>query len=132
MGDGNGNATSRYWLDDQGIVRGQSAEGAVYALEDAQHAIAEIRRLAAGTPRCLLIDITGVASMTREARAHFGSPGHREFALAVALVTAAPISRAIGNFFLGLNKPVVPLKLFGDVEKARAWLEPFQRPEPRT
>lgn len=40
----------------------------------------------------------------------------------VALVAKSPVERMIANFFLGLNKPQVPVRMFTDPDKARAWL----------
>ena len=48
---------------------------------------------------------------------------------APVLVTRAhlrsPLTRAIGNFFLGLNKPLMPTRLFTSEEEALAWLKTF-------
>jgi hypothetical protein len=38
------------------------------------------------------------------------------------------LSRALGNFFLGLNKPSMPTRLFDDQEQALAWLRGFRAP----
>jgi hypothetical protein len=35
---------------------------------------------------------------------------------------ANPLSRVIGNFFLGLSKTAFPLRLFSDTDNAIAWL----------
>ncbi len=121
-------ARARYWLDDDGIIRGRSNEGAAYTYEDAVEAVAIMRDLAAGTRRALMIDITEVRSMAREARAYFQRPEHAEVLYAVALVVGSPISRAIGNFFLGLNRPVVPTQLFSDPAKATAWIRTVPKP----
>ncbi|MDH5682649.1 MAG: hypothetical protein OEZ36_13750 [Spirochaetota bacterium] len=34
----------------------------------------------------------------------------------------SPISRVIGNFFLGLNRPLFPVKLFTEKNEASKWL----------
>ncbi len=41
------------------------------------------------------------------------------------LLIGSPVSRVIGNFFMGLNKPIYPTKLFTDPQKAIRWLQTF-------
>lgn len=40
-----------------------------------------------------------------------------------ALVVSNPLSRAIGSFFIGLSKPLVPLTLVSSIEDGIGWLE---------
>ena len=40
-----------------------------------------------------------------------------------ALVVESALSRALGSFFIGLSRPVVPTKLFDAVENAVDWLK---------
>ena len=40
-----------------------------------------------------------------------------------ALVVGNPLSRALGSFFIGLNRPRVPTKLFDSVENGVQWLK---------
>lgn len=40
-----------------------------------------------------------------------------------ALVVESALSRALGSFFVGLSRPVVPTKLFDTVENAVEWLK---------
>jgi hypothetical protein len=40
-----------------------------------------------------------------------------------ALVVESALSRALGSFFVGLSRPVVPTKLFDSVENAIEWLK---------
>jgi len=40
-----------------------------------------------------------------------------------ALVVESALSRALGSFFVGLTRPIVPTKLFDSVESAVEWLK---------
>lgn len=40
-----------------------------------------------------------------------------------ALVVGNPLSRALGSFFVGLNRPRVPTKLFDSLENGLQWLK---------
>jgi hypothetical protein len=120
---------ARYWVDQDGIIRGREVFSATFELSDAVEALALIRKLADGSKRCLLMDISKLKAMAREARAFFTQPAHTEVLHAVALQIGSPFSRAIGNIFLGLNRPAVPIRLFTDEEPALAWLRTFLRTE---
>jgi len=114
--------TGRYWLDEEGILRGEVLPEVDYQLQDAAEMMALHRRLVEGKARCFMMNITGLRSLPREVRVYFASPEHVDVHRAVALIVGSPISRAIGNFFLGFNKPAMPMRLFSDEERALAWL----------
>ena len=80
------------------------------------------KRIAAGTPRPLLVDMSRVRSISKEAREEYVKETEEPFVTAVALVTNSSVSRMIGNFFIGLNHGIVPARLFTDPGKAREWL----------
>lgn len=51
-----------------------------------------------------------------------------------ALVVESALSRALGSFFVGLSRPIVPTKLFESVQSAVEWLKsmrPKQEPTRR-
>ena len=52
-------------------------------------------------------------------------PAVRKYTVAQALVIDSGPSRVMGNFFLGLNKPRFPTKLFTSEAKAEAWLREY-------
>ena len=80
---------------------------------DAEEQTREQRPMAAAGARPFLMDISRVRSLSRDARNHFAhSDGVREIFSCVALVVGSPLSRAVGNFFIGLNKPGMPTRLF--------------------
>ena len=67
---------SSYWLDEEGIIRGVAKAGADYGLEDAKDGIRAHRSLSGGKQRALIVDISALRSMSREARAYYGAPEH--------------------------------------------------------
>lgn len=72
----------------------------------------------------MLIDMKGIKSTTREARTYMATVG-ATLVKAAALITGSAINRTIGNIFLKIDRPPVPLKLFTSEEKARKWLRQF-------
>lgn len=69
-------------------------------------------------------EVTQVSHAAREFFAH--DPANIGISAAAALVIGSPVSHIIGNFFLGLNRPNCPTRLFDDEVLALAWLEQFK------
>ena len=69
----------------------------------------------------LLVDLTPIQSMSKDARDFYAGENTAAYAKAVALIVKSPISRVIGNFFLGINKPSFPTKLFSNEDEAIQW-----------
>ena len=105
------------------IIQIECKPNTTMGLEEGQlstKVVAEL--LANGEPLPMLCDLTNVVKMTRECRQHFAGPAHAEVFTKCALIIVSPISRIIGNFFIGANKPVRPTRLFNDKEKGLQWL----------
>jgi hypothetical protein len=109
-------------LDPAGFVHATMADGADFELADAQEAVAATKRVAGGVVRPVLVEMRGVRSQTREARAYFAAPERARDFSAIALVVGSPVSRVIANFFLRFGSQPVPTRLFDDEGTARAWL----------
>ncbi len=75
------------------------------------------------TPLPLLCDLTNVVKMSQECRKHFAGEEHAKTFSKAALIVTNPISKIIGNFFLGLNKPLKPTRLFTSKEEGLQWLK---------
>lgn len=74
-------------------------------------------------PRPTLADVRLVRSIDAEARHAFSSGEiNRSMVSRIALLTGSPMTRMIGNFFLGMNRPSFPTRLFSDEAAARRWL----------
>ncbi|MBP7808422.1 MAG: hypothetical protein KA163_03955 [Bacteroidia bacterium] len=71
----------------------------------------------------ILIDSRGIKSMSREAREHFSTRGRDSKTNSFGIVIKSPLSRVVGNFFLGINKPAVPTRLFDNEHDALEWLK---------
>jgi hypothetical protein len=73
----------------------------------------------------ILIDARGIKSMSYEARQHFSARGRDSKTNAFGIIIGSTVSRVLGNFYLGINKPAVPTKLFDNEESAVNWLKQF-------
>lgn len=116
--------SSRVWLDDEGIIQEVVNPGSVLDLADAKESIAAEAKFAQGRRLPLLVDMSQVKSISRAARTVYAKEGPT-IVCAVALVVGSPLNRMIGNFFLGLNRPLIPLRLFSSTADAAAWLRQF-------
>jgi len=114
--------TAKVWLREDGIIQTViSLPNARESLEDAKANIAAATTLSPGKRRPKLVDMRAVQGIDREARAYYSGG----FATAVALLVGSPVTRVMANFFIGLNKPPVPTRLFTSEDEAVAWLKGF-------
>jgi hypothetical protein len=112
-----------HFLGDDGIVRAILDEGAEETLADAKASVEAVFQVSNGTKRPLLVDLRKVKSQDRGARVYYSGPESLSSSLGIAILMGSPISRMLGNFFLGFSKPKVPLKLFTSEADAIQWLK---------
>ncbi len=120
-------STCVWHMREDGVIHGAIEVGVAETLEDAKENIAAIAELAGGRRRPVIVNITKAKSVGREARSYYSGPECAQTTTAVALITGSMLGRAIGNFFLGLNKPAMPTRLFTSEEQALVWLRNFGR-----
>lgn len=111
------------WQGKDGVVRTKVKSGADVTLKEAQENSAAVNSFYYGEKFPLLIDARGIRSMTREARSQFSLKGRDSGAKAFAIIIDSSISKVVGNFFMGINKPEVPARLFTDETEALKWLK---------
>lgn len=110
----------RVWWDAAaGVAHTQWQSGARCGIEEARAVHAEVQALGHAHVRSL-VDLREVASIDRPAREFFmnESAGYR----AVALVAASASTRMLANFFMGLKRGAIPVKMFTEETDALAWL----------
>ena len=117
--------TAKIWLDENGILRVTSLPGATQTLAQAHENMSVEVQLSRGKRRPLLVDLRGMKSFDRDARAYYAGQEAAKFQSAVALLIGSPLSRVIGNFFIGFNKTVMPTRLFTLEAEALEWLKGF-------
>jgi hypothetical protein len=71
-----------------------------------------------------LFDITRVKQTTKEARDYMANEGN-ELVLASAMLVTSPMLKMMANFYIMVNKPKNPTRLFTDKESAVEWLSQF-------
>lgn len=113
------------WMGADGIARTVVRESAEIDLNDARENSEVINAFPGPSNFALLIDARPIKSITKEARDHFSMRGRDSRVIAFAILIESPLSTIIGNFFMGLNKPRVPVRLFTNEKKALAWCADF-------
>lgn len=110
-----------FWDDEAQVAVVQWQSGTKCSLADAESATAQVRELAAEKPRPLLVDMRGMTTLERPAREHFLND--RGSVTAVALIAESAVNKMIANFFIGLRRMPVPIRLFTDRATAVSWLD---------
>ena len=108
-------------LEDDWLLVFDYAEGAVVDKSVAQEVVA-LARTAVDSARPTLVRMTTVRKVTRGARAYFGGAENALVTSRAALVVGSDLSRVIANFFLGLSRTAMPVRLFTSEMQARSWL----------
>ncbi|MBI3244794.1 MAG: STAS/SEC14 domain-containing protein [Chloroflexi bacterium] len=114
---------ARVWQEEDSIVRLEILPNAHITLKDAKEMVLAVQSYDGQPP--VLADIRLVRAVDREARLQSSYPEFQDFRQASALLVGSPVSRIIGNFFIGLNRPSIPIALFASEEEALAWLKEF-------
>ncbi len=78
-----------------------------------------------GTKMPSLILSQGVISMDKPTREYLSSEAATQGLLASAIIVTSPFSSFLGNFFLFVNKPKIPVRIFSSMPIAERWLEQF-------
>ncbi len=118
-------ATSYFWLDDDGIICILTKIDAVHNIEDAVENVEVARRMADDSCSPLLIDMSSIKFMSRNVRECYANcTGHS----AIALISKSVLSSVIANFFIGFNKPKVPISIFPSHRAAKKWLMKHRAP----
>ncbi|RYD78221.1 MAG: hypothetical protein EOP53_11575 [Sphingobacteriales bacterium] len=99
----------------------------VMDLAAAKESVSARLNAAEGKDYVFLIDATRVNSITKEARDYLASDEGSQQIIASALVIDSKVGKLLGNFFLQINKPKIPLKLFTNKTDALDWLNIMNR-----
>jgi hypothetical protein len=117
------NEYASFWIE-EGIVFFVYKPNSVVSLEAAQKIVADRVRFQKQEDFPIYCDIRGMKSADKEARNYLAKEGS-SYARAVAVVVDSPMSKIIGNIYLGLNKPITPSRLFTDQKDAVEYLKQF-------
>ena len=92
-----------------------------YEISDVKEIFNAIKKLNPDKKALLLADISFIKNVKREVR-QYASYGGADILKATAIITKTPLSKVVGNFFIGLNRMTTPVQLFSTEKDAINWL----------
>lgn len=106
----------------EGVVVAKVLHGVEIDVEKAEIYHNLVEHLTKNEPHCTVIDLSGISGITPEARKKLQQQSSEwGKTIAVALVSSTFTSRVIGNFFLSINKPSYPVRIFSNQIDAHQW-----------
>ena len=110
------------YLREDGILVFQYKPLVYVTLDDAIRLV-EIGGELGGRPVPTLINVGDVGGASREARVFFSKdPRNQQTSSCIAMLVGSPLAKMIANFFMGINRPIMPIRTFTDEDKALEWL----------
>jgi hypothetical protein len=76
-------------------------------------------------PYPMVIDIKSIKSITKPSRDFLASEKGSEGIIAAAFLINSSLGKILGNFFIQINKPLRPTKIFTNEIKAKKWLAKY-------
>jgi len=113
------------WMGLDGIARTKVKPQAEVTIKESLENSFAVNNLFTTKKFPLLIDARQIKSISKEARDNFSIRNRSTNINSFAVIIESPLSRIIGNFFMGLNKPSVPAKLFNNEQDAIIWLKQY-------
>ncbi len=69
-----------------------------------------------------IIDLTNNVESTMESRNYYAENELNKFRLADAFIVNSLYIQSLTNFYLKIKKPIIPSKMFNDIESAKTWV----------
>ena len=107
---------------ENGVIHFVYKQGVELDLYAARQVVADRLKAQGNTSFPVICDIRGLKSVNKEARDYLAKEGSSKVS-AVALVVGSPARKVMSNFYLSVNKPDVPTKLFISEQEALEYLQ---------
>ncbi|HET6992002.1 MAG TPA: hypothetical protein VFJ43_11790, partial [Bacteroidia bacterium] len=107
---------------EDGIIEIDCSDNFEYGIEHIKENLAQIKKMA-GNKKVLVLNCSKpFTTVTKEVRDYVASAPHKDFIKGEAFVIHTIGQAILGNFYLRVNKPIVPAKLFKNKTDAENWL----------
>ena len=113
------------WFVEDGILFLIVKETDIFDLHMAKVCVKSLEEFTEYKPYPCLMSVLKINGISKEARDYFANEGDGHI-LANAMLIKSPIMKMISNFYIMVNKPRKPTKLFTDKERALEWLSQFK------
>lgn len=115
-----------FYIDEDRIYHNDMREGAMLSAEDIDDFLTAFDELCGEKKFVVLTDLRKIKSVDKAFRDAMGHNRNSKYVGAVALLVASPVSRIVAQFFLSINKPFYPMKVFSNEKQAIHWLKERQ------
>ncbi len=113
------------FLQPDGIMRMEISKTDEITLENVNDFIAAVKEIGGGKPFCNLIIFEKFVQVDKESREYSASEEANIYTIAEAFVIKSAALKIVGNFYIQVNKPTRPTKIFTNEEDATKWLKTF-------
>ena len=111
------------WMGEDKICRVKVKDGANVGITEAREVSQAVQSYGMDKEFSLLVDARGVKTMSKEARDFLSLKDRPSPVVKMAIIIGSPLSRVVGNFYIGLNRTRVPSKLYTQEAEALKWLK---------
>jgi hypothetical protein len=110
-----------------GILFGTYKRGLKMNIDVAHAIVADRLAFTKGKTVPAIIFNQGVISMDKPARDFLASAEGTKGLTAAALILDSPFSSFLGNFYLSVNKPPMPVRIFTNDQAAVKWISKYKK-----
>ena len=115
---------STIWFDENGILCSVAKKVPQQTMEEAQVALAELKKITGGKKVCMLSDNTASPPVNKEMR-DFAAQVIPDLVKAIAIISRSSVGKMAANLFFKLKKQPYPVKFFDDEQEAKQWLKQY-------
>ena len=112
-------------IDEDGLLQIRFFKGVIVTLEKVKEYYAISNELLNNQKSLVLVDASEEYEITEDAKAYGQTEEAMKSRIAVAFVTNSIGNQLMFNLYLKFYKPLVPIKMFSNKEKALNWLKSF-------
>ncbi len=114
------------WMDEEGILYQDYSPGTELQLEDSLEELKIYRTtFCEEEKRPIIVDLSNIKTVSKESRDIYTSEEMGDTISAAALIVSNPVNRIMGNFYMGINKTKMPVRMFSGTRDAKHWLKDF-------
>ena len=114
------------WMDEEGILYQDYSPGTELKLEDSLEELNIYRTtFCKEEKRPIIVDLSNIKTVSKESRNIYSSEEMGDTISAAALIVSNPVNRIIGNFYMGINKTKMPVRMFSGTRDAKNWLKDY-------
>jgi hypothetical protein len=117
------NDFAEFWIEDN-ILFFIYKKNSRIDIAAAQRIVEDRIKLQQGVAYSVFCDAREVKDSDKAGRDYLANEGSH-LVKVVAVITGSPITKMMSNFYLAINKPLIPTKLFTDKSEAIAYLKSF-------